>query len=123
MRKKDLKNSSFVVNENSSIQQAMEAITDNQRGTAVVVDDDFCLEGIVSDGDIRRAMVSGATMIAPISKIINTDPVVITKEEYASGKSDEIFNSNTDIRVIPIIDENNTLVDVAVRDPDKRKEV
>ncbi|MDP7367444.1 MAG: CBS domain-containing protein [Candidatus Pacebacteria bacterium] len=123
MKKIDIKNSSFVINENASIQQAMESITDNQRGTAIVVDDEFYLVGIVADGDIRRAMVSGATVLAPISKIVNTNPTVITKDEFNPEKITEVFDSESDIGIIPVVDEKNKLVSLAVRNPEKRKEL
>jgi arabinose-5-phosphate isomerase len=123
MKKIDIKNSSFVINENASIQQAMESITDNQRGTAIVVDDEFYLVGIVADGDIRRAMVSGATVLAPISKIVNINPTVITKDEFNSEKITEVFGSKSDIEIIPVVDEKNKLVNLAVRNPEKRKEL
>jgi|TARA_Y100000310_G_scaffold344034_1_gene454669 CBS domain-containing protein len=123
MKKIDIKNTSFVINENVSIKQAMEAITDNQRGTAIIVDNEFYLVGIVSDGEIRRAMVSGATVLAPVSKIVNTDPTVLTKNEFNSKKVAEVFNSKNDIEIIPVVDGNNKLIDIAVKNPEKRKEI
>jgi|TARA_Y100000310_G_scaffold344069_1_gene454918 CBS domain-containing protein len=123
MKKVDIKNSSFVINDNASIQQAMEEITDNQRGTVIVIDDKFYLGGVVSDGEIRRAMVEGITTVAPVSKIMNTNPTVLSVKEYKSGKADEIFNDKNDIEILPVVDENNKLIDIAVRNLGKRKEI
>ena len=123
MKKVDLKNSSFVMNENSSIRDAMGAITDNQRGTIIVIDDSFYFQGLATDGDIRRGMLKGATMETPISKIINTNPVVINKNGDIDKKAEEIFKADSSISVIPIVDDNNILIDIKTRDPKKRKEI
>lgn len=123
MKKVDLKNSSFVMNENSLIRDAMGAITDNQRGTIIVIDDSFYFQGLATDGDIRRGMLKGATMETPISKIINTNPVVINKNGDINKKAEEIFKADSSISVIPIVDDNNILIDIKTRDPKKRKEI
>lgn len=116
-------NNSFVINIDSSIKEAMESITDNQRGTVIVVDDEFYVQGIVADGDIRRAMLKGATMITPISKILNTNPIVLNKNDFESGRAEKIFSEEAPINVLPVIDENNKLIDIAVRSPNKRREI
>lgn len=118
-----LQNNSFVINLNSSIKEAMVSITDNQRGTVAVVDDDFHLQGIVADGDIRRAMLRGATMLTPISKIINANPVVLNKNDFEAGKGEEIFKEELSINLLPVVDENNKLIDVAIRNPKTRREL
>lgn len=115
----NLKNNNFVINDNSNIKEAMEAITDNQRGCVAAVDDDFILQGVVSDGDIRRAMLRGATMETPISKILNTNPVVA----FSRREADEIFAKEFSINILPIVGKGNKLFDVAIRDPQIRKEL
>ncbi len=118
-----LQNNPFVLNLNASIKEAMAFITDNQRGTVAVVDDDFHLQGIVADGDIRRAMLRGATMLTPISKIINANPVILNKNDFEAGKGEEIFKEEPSINILPIVDENNKLIDVTIRSPQKRREL
>ncbi len=118
-----LQNNSFVINLNSSIKEAMASITDNQRGTVAVVDDDFYLQGIVADGDIRRAMLRGAAMVTPVSKILNTNPVVLSKSDFEAGKAEEIFKEESSINILPVVDESNKLIDVAIRSPQKRREL
>lgn len=123
MKKIDLKNSPFVINENSSIREAMGAITDNQRGTIIVIDDKFYFQGLATDGDIRRGMLKGATMETLISKIVNTNPVVINKNGDIDRKAEEIFKTDSSISVIPIVDDNNILTDIKMRNPKKRREI
>jgi len=123
MSKNNLQNSSLVLHTTATIEEAMGAITDNQRGTVVIVDDDFIFQGVVSDGDMRRAMLQGATRLTPVSKIVNMNATVIEEKEAAAGKAEEVFNQKSDIRALPVVDAHNKLVDVIIRDPEKRKEL
>lgn len=123
MEKIDLKNSAFVINLGSSVKNAMGSITENQRGLVVVIDEQMIFQGIITDGDIRRAMLKGATIDTPVSKIINTNPIIIKLGNDVIAESEKIFNQRREINVIPVVGENNLLVDVMVRDPQKRKEL
>ncbi len=117
--KGDLLKSNFVVNEKASIQDAMAAITDNQRGAVIVTDFKGLFRGIVSDGDIRRGMLSGATQVTPIGKITNMNAKTVSHLE--KDKALEIFVQRPDINLIPVIDKRNVIVDVIVRNPGERK--
>lgn len=121
MNKKDLKNSNFVINVNSSIQDAMEKITDNHRGTIVVIDDEFYMEGIVSDGDIRRAIVKGMVALAPVSKIINYNAIILSDSDNFETDAKKIFKEHASINLLPVVDKNNKLVDILTRDADPIK--
>ena len=56
MAKIGLKNSNFVVEEDLTLEEAMRVITVNKKGSAIVLDKQNHVVGVVSDGDIRRAM-------------------------------------------------------------------
>ena len=116
-----MKNDNRTIDWNASVQEAMERITDNQRGAVIVVDDSFCLQGVVSDGDIRRAMLRGATLFTPVAKILNPNAVSITEPEAASGRAQEIFQKESSINILPVVNENNQVVAVAIRNPGQRK--
>jgi len=120
MKKKILK-SSFVISKDASIEKAMGAITDNQRGSVVVVDESWHLRGIVSDGDIRRGMLRGATILTPVSKVVNMNPVTLLKNDSMLKESERIFEKESSINILPVVNKDNVLIDVIVRDPQKRK--
>lgn len=123
MPKTKIKNSNLIVYLNDSIQEAMEKITDNQRGAVAVVDNDLYLQGVVADGDIRRAMLRGATLMTPVNKIVNINAVSVTVVEVKAGHADEIFRAESSINILPIVDHSNKVIEVAVRNPGKRKEI
>lgn len=121
MKKKKLTHGSLAITHDATIEEAMGAITDNQRGCVAVVRDQNIFEGVVSDGDIRRAMLQGATRLTPVTKIINMNATVITEDEARRGRAEEIFNTESSINILPVVDTKNTLVDVLIREPKKRK--
>lgn len=66
----------------ASIKQAMQTITEAGRlrlpvGIALVINDDKQLVGTVTDGDIRKALVKGMSMDAPVNRIMAKEPITV----------------------------------------------
>jgi len=123
MTKARIKNNNLIVYPSASIQETMEKITDNQRGAVVVVDNGLYLQGVVSDGDIRRAMLKGATLMTPVDKIVNINAVSITVSAAKAGRGQEIFRTESSIDILPVVDKHNKVIEVMIRNPEKRKEI
>ena len=68
---KSIKQNPFVIEKSASIKEAMRAISANQKGVIVVIDKNERLVGVLSDGDIRRALLREASLITPIEKVMN----------------------------------------------------
>lgn len=88
-----------------SIIQALRSITDGGNQMALVVDDDDVLLGVITDSDVRRAMMDGISLEEPSYKIMNSHPFVLKK-----GMSrDEVIRwmQNSAIHEIPMVNENN----------------
>lgn len=64
------------INQNASIKEALKVIDKGAIKVAVVLSDDGLLLGMLSDGDIRRALLKGMSLDDSIAGIINKDPVV-----------------------------------------------
>ena len=64
------------INQNASIKEALEVIDKGAIKVAVVLSDDGLLLGMLSDGDIRRALLKGMSLDDSIAGIINKHPVV-----------------------------------------------
>ena len=114
-------NSNYIVTENVSLGEAMEVITLNQRGSVVVSSDKGVLLGVLSDGDIRRALLRHATLITPISKLFNPNVISLSNKEDCEVRSKEIFQTKAAVNMIPVVDKYNKLTDVIVRNPGVRK--
>ena len=75
-----------------------------------ICDEDMHLLGIVTDADIRRAMLNEVPLRANIRTIMKTDPYTVTEEE--KGKEyvkDEIIRSGRVL--IPVIDSDRKVID------------
>ena len=85
------------------IQAVIETINNNKDGLALVVDDTGRLIGSITDGDIRRYMLSGRPLDKPCANVMHTNPV--TAQHTASRK--EIINliKHHRIRNSPLMDE------------------
>ncbi len=92
----------------TSIREAMQLIEKNTIGTAFIVDDDNKLCGVVTDGDIRRALLDGIGLSDRVSSIIKNDFVYAKTDENSDSIASKFTHA---IRILPIVDENMHLVD------------
>lgn len=101
----------FTIHHASTIRDAMERIEANRHRVVVVVDDELRVLGTVSDGDVRRAFLHDALPITPVSRIMQLNPRVITVAERGRGLE---ALKEKHVTVLPVVDEQNRLVDVLV---------
>jgi len=96
--------------ENASIKEALIVIDGNGLGIAFVVDQACRLKGIVTDGNVRRALLKGASLEDSVMVSTNTVcftlPVNTPTETIAGQLSSQI-------RVIPLLDIEGRPVDYA----------
>lgn len=109
----------LTVNENESIKTTVQAIDNGALGIAIIVNDDDRFVGLVTDGDIRRAILQGVQIEKPIKEIVNTNPVVIpdnlTEEELLALKNREPIKSKLAIGYslkIPVVDSESRVRDI-----------
>jgi len=72
------------VSQYTSIRETMKKITGVAKygapaGMAIVIDRNKKLQGIITDGDIRRALVNDISIDSPVSKIMIKDPITVQK--------------------------------------------
>lgn len=85
-------------------------VQDGAKQVALVVDRDMKLLGIVTDGDLRRAMLSGVSMSCAIEEVMQTSYTAGTPQMTAR----DLFNlmQKKLIRHLPIIDNAGCVVDL-----------
>lgn len=105
----------YLLNVSATIGDALVAITENKRGAVLIVDTDNTLMGVVSDGDIRRALVKGATTLTPIGKIINPNVASVHQAVNQAAEGEKIFSSQSAINLLPVLDSANRVRNVLVR--------
>ncbi len=109
----------LTVNENESIKTTMRAIDNGALGIAFMVNEDGKFMGLVTDGDVRGAILRGVMIESPVREIMNTKPVVLTdkmtKEELLTLQNREPIKSKLAIGYtlkVPVLDDESRVKDI-----------
>ncbi len=95
----------------SSVKQALGVLNElSQDAILFVVDDYDKLIGSLTDGDVRRGLLNDFTVETKIDEIIQPNPRYIRKGNYDINKIIEYREK--DYRVIPVLDENDVVINV-----------
>ena len=92
----------ITIKESARIKDALKLIDSNSEGLLFVVDNKNKLIGALSDGDIRRALISGKSLVDTIDDIYNKNPFYIFNDEYNEEYVKEVMVKNR-YEVVPII--------------------
>lgn len=105
---------STIVLPNANLQQVIASLNKTGLRIALVCDSDRKLLGVVTDGDIRRALLIGKNLDAPVLQIMQKKPLVVTGN---INKSELLrLMSLNMIHQIPIINSENRLIGLHVLD-------
>jgi dTDP-glucose pyrophosphorylase len=98
------------VSPGATVREAIKCIDGGAIEIALVADPRRRLIGTVTDGDVRRALLAGATLEDPIDSIVHRDPVTAPYGIEAAGLLTLMTSRGID--QVPLI-ENGRVVDVA----------
>ena len=96
---------------NVSIKQAMKKITEEGEKCLVIIDKNKKLVGTLSDGDLRKAILSGHSIEDPIIDIYQKKPKSLLKDDYNEDEVKNLF-INKKFDLIPVVDSEGYLVDI-----------
>lgn len=111
----------MTITNHHSIRQAMECINQYAKGIVLVVDDEYLLLGTITDGDIRRAILSGITLNTPVSEILKlkargnySKPITA---HFRTPKRDilDLMQKHA-VRQVPLVDEEGRLISLVTFD-------
>jgi dTDP-glucose pyrophosphorylase len=91
----------LVVAPDRTIRDAMRVITDNWREIALVADAAGRVQGVVTDGDIRRGLLAGLDLDTPVSRVMTTSYVHVGPEADRAGVLDLMKARR--IRHVPVV--------------------
>lgn len=102
----------------TSIREVMERIDVSGKGIALVLDERQHLIGTITDGDIRRAILAGLNLDVPVSNLLAQRQAAFDFGPLTApvGTDDPALlhlMNETGVRQIPLVDEENRVVDVA----------
>lgn len=109
--------SKFIVSPDKSIRQVIAFIDLNEKGIALVVDENRKLLGTITDGDIRRAILAGSQLDEPVGIIIDrkeqsgdADPVTA---RLGTRRTDLLqLMRKRAVRQVPLLDANGRVADL-----------
>ncbi|MEJ2708568.1 MAG: nucleotide sugar dehydrogenase [Anaerolineales bacterium] len=115
----------LLISPEASIREAMAVIESAPHhvglsGIAVVVDEEKRLLGVVTDGDIRSAILHGVSLEAPVSSVMTRDPIAVTNHAMPMKMYEsvmEMLKGSTRMLdrgagKIVVVDDDNRVVDV-----------
>lgn len=94
----------------ASLKDALALIDKNAQGICFIIDGKGILVGLLTDGDIRRCILNNTTLDTAVEKVMQTQfaslPVTSSQDVIQKTLSQTI-------RHVPLVDENNVVVDYA----------
>lgn len=106
--KKQLKE--IYISPGEQIVRVLEQMDRTAQQILLVTNNDDCLLGTVTDGDVRRALLEGVDLNKPVSSIMNSRPKVLRLG--SSLKSARQLMVKYGIRHVPLMDDNGRVVDL-----------
>ena len=102
----------FQILSNKSLREALELIDKNKSGIIFIINKDYVVIGVATDGDIRRKLLEGVKLDDCLEGIYNVNFV-----SFGIETSREILIKQLDakVAVIPLLDNDGKLVDIVSR--------
>lgn len=87
---------------------AVATLEETRRLIAVVVDGEGRLEGTISDGDVRRALLRGLDLASPVEEVMNPAPIAAG----ATMRDDELadFLLSRGVAAAPVVDDSGRVL-------------
>jgi len=97
----------LVLKKSHSLADILKVIDEKSQGFLILVEEDYTLVGLITDGDIRRALLNNKM---DLFDVINTKPLVFLESK---GKQEAInYLKSKGVRRLPIVNTDNKLVDI-----------
>ncbi len=97
-----------LIKPNSTVKDALEKINNESLRVALVINDEYRLQGVVADGDIRRALLKGVNLESGIDKVMNSSPITVPR---GTAKEEIIkLMEERNILFIPVVDTDDRVV-------------
>ena len=110
---------SSLAHPDASILEVMKIIEQDALRAACIVDAEMMLKGIVTDGDIRRAIINGFSLDSKISGIMNRNPRTV-EQDYNKDELIEYLKSNRLIHM-PVVRDGQLVDLVTIEDLTKNE--
>ena len=103
----------YFINKTNTVVEALQKIDLNGKQLLFVVDKNRKLEGIITDGDIRRWLIKTGELQGTVAEFMNPNPKVIYRKDV-KGAVD--FMNAAKITAVPVITSKGIVSDIIFRD-------
>lgn len=102
-----------IISKNASFRDALIEMTRKDLGCVCVVKANNYLLGIITDGDVRRILQKSEDLRGVIvEEVMTKSPVSIDKDAFLHESLALMENRESEIAVLPVVDENNILTGI-----------
>ncbi len=105
----------FTIHEYASIKDALKKVDLGITKVLLVLDDNQGLKGTLTDGGVRRYLLHGNSFDNNIYEVYNKNPITI-RAKYFTVDIAKILIVENKIDLLPILDDNNRVVEIIHRD-------
>lgn len=102
----------MLLEKNLTVEDAARYIINGHERTLVFHDENKKLIGVISQGDILKAIWNGKSVISPILDIINYNPIVIDADQQNKFETAIEHFVLMGVLVIPIVNDQRIILDV-----------
>lgn len=92
----------------ASLKDALKLLDATAKQITLVVGDDDCLLGTLTDGDIRRALLRDLSLNAPVTDVMNAQPSIGLQSEHLVAWRQKLQGKK--IRHLPIVSADNHII-------------
>nr|WP_288746654.1 nucleotidyltransferase family protein [uncultured Phocaeicola sp.] len=103
-----------IISQDLSLMRALERInqiTDNNPLVLFAIDSNSAMRGTLTDGDVRRALIKGVGVDAPIAEVMHRD-FNFLRRGVNDGVEDIHYQRELKMRLVPILDEDNHICEI-----------
>ena len=105
-------NKKLLISDDIIIIDALKRLNETADKVLFVVDKDSKLLGALTDGDVRRHLLSGRSLEESIIDVYNRNPKSVSEKDYSIESIKKLFLKHK-ISVIPVTDEYQRVIDIA----------
>jgi len=110
----------YLIDPEISVASAIEQLNDRATQILLVVDSERRLEGTVTDGDIRRALLAQADLSQPVRTIMKADPLTASPD-WSPQQAESLMHAKR-IHHLPVVAAGQTVVGIFTEESLVRRE-
>ena len=104
---------SAIIPPTASLEEAITRLNEAGTGALVLCGQDQLLDGLLTDGDIRRAILQGLSLETPCAKVASRKPVFV-QDSISASEALHLMNQY-DINHLPVVDVEGRIVQFLLR--------